>query len=215
MEEQLVVNDDLVLLQDQKPLRDTVSIVEKQKDNVYYWDPGSIEIMLPKGARAVALDATDAELCELENRMTISFKNDWERIQRDSVSRMSLTIVSGNGDSTIRTLAIKWKGIAIPDSLWQKITLQPAKISKISMYPGEKRSIQFVWNYPHELSGLLKAEVADQATTETTPHWRKVSLEKKKFTSSWVYGQNVTARFRIIGRKGQKEVSFAVVSKVI
>jgi len=83
------------------------------------------------------------------------------------------------------------------------------------MYPGEKRSIQFVWNYPKELRGLLKAEVADQATSETTPTWRNVSLEKKKFTSFWAYGQNVTARFRVTGKKGQKEVSFAVVSKVI
>ena len=214
-DEQFGVNDGLVLLQDQKPCKDTLSIVEKQRDSVYYWDPGNIEIQLPLGVRAVALKATDIELIQLENRTTLSFKNDWPRTQRDSLSYADLTIVSVSGDSAIRRIAIQWKGIVIPDSLWQKITLEPAKISKISMYPGEKRSIQFVWNYPKQLRGLLKAEVADQTATESTPNWRRCSLEKKKFTSSWAYGQNVTARFRVTGKKGQKEVSFAVVSKVM
>lgn len=213
--DELGVNDDrVVILQNQKPLQDTLSVVEKQKDSLYYWDPGSIEIQLPLGTNAVVESADIVLTKPSGNRASLSFKSNWPRTQRDSISHVSLTLISAKGDSTVRTIAIKWKGLEIPDSLWQKITLEPAKISKISMYPGEKRSIQFTWNYPRQLRGLLKAEVADQATTESTPNWRKVTLEKKKFTSSWAYGQNVTARFRVTGRKGQKEVSFAIVSIV-
>jgi hypothetical protein len=213
-DEQFGVNDGLVLLQDQKPIKDTLSIVERQQDSLFFWDPGSIEISLPHGANTV-IESADIELVKSENRMKFISKKEWDRTQRDSLSHVSVTTTFEDGHSTVRTIAIQWKGIETPDSLWQKITLEPAHISKISMYPGEKRSIQFVWNYPKELRGLLKAEVADQSTTESTPNWRKVSLEKKKFTSSWAYGQNVTARFRITGKKGQKEVSFAVVSKAI
>ena len=210
-EQQFGVNDDFVILQNQKPVEDTLSIVERQKDSVYYWDPGSIEVSLPEGADVVST-SNDIRVVKSENHITLIGKRDWQRTQRDSLSHVFLTLRFANGDSVVRAFALQWKGIVISDSLWQKVTLSPAKVSKITMYPGESRSIQFVWSYPKQLSGLLKAEVANQATNETTPNWKNVALEKKKFTSSWIYGRNETARFRISGLKRQKEVSFAVVS---
>lgn len=214
--DELGVNDDgVVILQNQKPIKDTLSIVERQEDSLFFWDPGNIEIQLPHRANIV-VDSTNIELKKsVGNRASLLFKGEWPRTQRDSISHFSLTIISAKGDSSVKNLVIQWKGIPIPDSLWQKITLEPAEIGKISMYPGEKRSIQFVWNYPKQLRGLLKAEVADQAVTETHPNWRPVpTIEKRKYTSSFVYGKNLTARFRIKWKQGHKEVSFAVVSIV-
>ncbi|MEI6425988.1 MAG: hypothetical protein WCO66_01410 [Candidatus Absconditabacteria bacterium] len=208
------VNDGLVLLQDQKPIKDTLSIVERQQDSLFFWDPGSIEINLPHGAKT-AIESADIELVKSENRMKFISKKEWDRTQRDSLSHVSVTTTFEDGHSTVRVLAIKWEGIKIPNTLWQKVTLEPANVGEVSMYPGERCAIEFTWNYPKELRGLLRAEVAYQASTEKVPNWNTVSLEKKRFTASFVYGQNGTARFRITGNKRKTEVSFAVVSIVI
>ena len=212
--DELGVNDDsVVILHNQKPITDTLSIVERQQDSLFFWDPGSIEIKLPKGANAVLDSADIGSIKPIGKHTFLVFKNEWPRTQRDSISHISLTIVSGKGDYVCKHFVIQWKGIKIPDSLWQKISLEPAKISKISIYPGEKRSIEFTWKYPKELRGLLKAEVANQTTMETSASWQTVSaIEEKKYTSSFVYGKNLTARFRIKWKQGYKEVSFAVVS---
>ena len=209
--------NDFVVVQNQKAVMDTIPIVERQRDSTFYWDQGDIEILLPKGASIVASvnDVATVELSEKpQNGMKLAFKNAWQRTKRDSISYLSLTATFKDGTSLKKAFAIQWRGIALPDSLWQQVVLQPAKVGKLSMYPGESRSIQFVWAYPIQLKGLLKAEVADQKVTDTDPTWRHVSeFEKKKFTAFFVYGTNETSRFRIVGPKGQKEVSFAVVSK--
>jgi hypothetical protein len=210
--------NDFVVVQNQKSVLDTIPIVERQQDSTFYWDQGDIEILLPKGAN-IAASINDAAKVELNEKskddgMKLVFKHTWQRTKRDSITYLFLTATFKDGTSLKKAFAIQWRGIELPDSLWQKVVLQPAKVGKLSMYPGESRSIQFVWAYPIQLKGLLKAEVADQKTTDNDPTWRHVSdFEKKKFTSFFVYGTNETARFRIVGPKGQKEVSFAVVSK--
>lgn len=218
-ENDIVLNheDDFVVLQSNRPVDDTIPICEQQIDSTFYWDDGKIGILLPPDATATAIigDSTNMEMTrQAPSLRSISFSKTDPRTQRDSVAHLTISATFANGKKISKHFVIQWRGIEIPDSLWQKITLEPASISKISMYPGEKRSIQFVWNYPKELRGLLKAEVANQKIGDFDPDWKAIlEIEKRKYTSSWVYGQNETARFRIVGRsKVQKEVYFAVVS---
>lgn len=209
--------DDFVVLQSNRPVKDTIPICEQQIDSLFYWDDGYIGILLPPDATATATigDSTSMEMTrQTPSLRSISFPKQDPRTQRDSVANLTISATFANGKKISKHFTIQWRGITIPDSLWQRITLEPAKISKISMYPGEKRSVQFVWNYPKELRGLLTAQVANQKTGQSDPDWKAIlDVEKKKYTSSWVYGQNETARFRIVGReKVRKEVYFAVVS---
>ena len=194
---------------------DTIHICEQQMDSSYYWDDGNLSIPTPSNAHATVIlnDSIPMEVVRTQTTSSIEFQKTAPRTMRDSVAHMQVNLAFSDGSSSSKTYVLHWKGINIPDSLWNKVTLQPAKVTKITMNPGEKRSIQFTWSYPRQLNGLIIAEVANQDATQSTPDWKAVAADKRKYTSSWVYGQNQTARFRLVSFKGQKEVSFAVISK--
>ena len=210
--------NDFVVVQNQKSVLDTIPVVERQRDSTFYWDQGDIEILLPKGANIVASinDAAKVELNEKpkDDGMKLVFKHMWQRTKRDSITYLFLTATFKDGTSLKKAFAIQWRGIELPDSLWQQVSLEPTNVGNIVVHPGESGSIQFEWKYPRLLKGLLTCEIAHQSKTSVDPYWVNIrDVEKQKFTSFFSYGQNETSRFRIIGpRQKQKEVSFSVVS---